>query len=164
MVQTEGGMSRLIDRRFVAGFVSVFVALGAAFVFMATRPAPAAEVAQGFGRSAFECQVTRVHDGDTLTCSSGVRVRLNAINARELDGSCGTGHPCPTASGTAARDYLRRLALGQTLACRQTGTSYNRVTAWCAAENGADLSCAMVTAGMAARWERFDREGRLRGC
>jgi endonuclease YncB( thermonuclease family) len=115
-------------------------------------------------RVSFECQVIRVHDGDTLTCSSGVRVRLNAINARELDGSCGTGHPCPAASAGAARDYLARLAGGQTLACRQTGTSYNRITAWCTREDGSDLSCEMVRAQMAAPWERFDPEGRLRTC
>jgi endonuclease YncB( thermonuclease family) len=154
MVQAK---ERLMDRMLIGGLAAMG-AIAAGFTIQGLLARPPADPV------AFECQVTRVHDGDTLTCSSGVRVRLNAINARELDGSCGTGHPCPAASANAARDYLARLALGQILACRQTGTSYNRVTAWCARENGSDLSCAMIRSGMAAPWERFDPEGRLRDC
>lgn len=153
--------------RVLLGGVGAMAVIVAGFTIQGILARPPA----GFGAAprnprapAFECQVVRVHDGDTLTCSSGVRVRLNAINARELDGSCGTGHPCSAAPAAAAREYLARMALGRTLACRQTGTSYNRVTAWCAAENGADLSCEMVRSGMAARWDRYDREGRLRQC
>jgi endonuclease YncB( thermonuclease family) len=144
--------------RMVLGGLGAMTVIAAGFTIQGLLARPPQD------RVAFECRVSRVHDGDTLTCESGVRVRLNAINARELDGSCGTGHPCPAANAIDARDYLTRLALGQTLACQQTGTSYNRVTAWCAVESGADLSCEMVRSGMAAPWARFDREGRLKAC
>jgi len=144
--------------RMVVGGLGAMAVITAGFTIQGLLARPPQD------RVAFECRVARVHDGDTLTCSSGVRVRLNAINARELNGSCGTGHPCPSASAAAARDYLSRLALGQRLSCAQTGTSYGRVTAWCADNRGRDLSCAMVASGTAASWPRYDPEGRLRGC
>src|SRR3546814_20694664 len=70
--------------------------------------------------------------------------------AREIDGSCRRGHPCPHASGIAARDTLVRLlggARGRTgtghilvagprLQCRSNGNAKgNRTGAWCPARS-----------------------------
>ncbi|MFV0625187.1 thermonuclease family protein [Sphingomonas sp. ac-8] len=109
-----------------------------------------------------ECHVTSVYDGDgPIHCAEGPKIRLSAIAAREMDGSCRPGHPCPTASADEAKAALERLALGQTLRCEQTGTSYDRVTAWCWRPDGVQLNCAMVEGGYAARWERYDVGHRL---
>lgn len=110
---------------------------------------------------AFACTVASVTDGDTLRCADGTRVRLSAIAARESDGTCRPGHPCPDASGAAATQALERLALGRTITCEADGESYNRITAWCSVPSGIQLNCAMVEGGYAARWTRHDPYGRL---
>lgn len=110
----------------------------------------------------FVCTVTKVHDGDgPIWCAEGPRIRLTAVAARELDETCSPGHPCPDASGASARQALERLALGETLQCEKTGTSYNRVTAWCWRDDGVELNCAMVEGGWAARWDRYDPQNRM---
>jgi endonuclease YncB( thermonuclease family) len=109
----------------------------------------------------FVCSVASVTDGDTLRCRErdeagrAVRVRLAGIAAREADGSCSAGHPCPTASAQAATSELVRLAAGETLTCSATGSTFGRVAAFCITSAGVDLSCAMVASGTAARWERY---------
>jgi endonuclease YncB( thermonuclease family) len=117
--------------------------------------------------AAFTCTPVRVWDGDgPIWCAEGPRIRLGGIAARELDGSCRPGHPCPAASGIAARDALVRLlggARGRTadghilvrgprLICRSWGRSYRRTVATCATPAGVDLSCAMVRGGAALAW------------
>ena len=58
----------------------------------------------------FTCTPTRVWDGDgPVWCAEGPRVRLAGIAARESDDSCRPYQPCPTASGTEARDALVKL-------------------------------------------------------
>lgn len=109
----------------------------------------------------FRCNVQHVHDGDTLRCADGTRIRLNAIAARERDGSCSRGHPCPQASAEASRRALSALALGEKLLCHATGKSYNRVTAWCWTESAVEISCAMVRGGHAAYWARYDPQERM---
>lgn len=106
----------------------------------------------------FSCRVTNVHDGDTLRCAGGSRVRLHAVAARELDETCTAGHPCPSASGKSAREALVRLAADRTLKCRQIGNSYNRVTAICTNDAGIEINCGMIQSGTAIVWDRFDRE------
>lgn len=121
----------------------------------------------------FTCTPVRVWDGDgPIWCAEGPRIRLAGIAAREIDGTCRPGHPCPRASAAASRDYLvslvgratgrsregHVLVRGAPLRCRSVGgAGGTRTAAWCATSSGADLSCAMVRAGMAARWERYWR-------
>ena len=105
----------------------------------------------------FSCDVSYVNDGDTLRCQDGTRVRLHAIAARETDGSCSPGHPCPSASASASKAALERLA-GRRINCIQTGTSYRRVTAICDNEQGVEINCAMVRSGAAVIWDRFNRQ------
>lgn len=113
----------------------------------------------------FTCTVASITDGDTFRCAQmdaggkQIRIRLSGVAARESDGSCTEGHPCPTASGEAATQELSRLALGQDLQCEQVGTTYNRIAAFCRLPSGVDLSCAMVASGTTARWERYWKDG-----
>ena len=106
----------------------------------------------------FSCRVSNVHDGDTLRCADGTRVRLHAVAAREINETCSAGHPCPTASAAAARMALVKLAENRTLDCRRTGRSYNRVTAICDNDEGIEINCAMVRSGTTLIWNRFHQQ------
>lgn len=121
--------------------------------------------------AAFICTPIRVWDGDgPIWCAEGPKVRLAAIAAREIDGSCRRGQPCPPATGIAARDRLVRmlggargrsreghvLVAGPPLTCRRVAyDDYGRTVAWCSAPRIGDLSCALVTARVAVRWPRY---------
>lgn len=121
----------------------------------------------------FTCTPTRVWDGDgPVWCAEGPRIRLSGIAAREIDGTCRDNQPCPTVTAEASRDYLVRLVgvpVGRSreghvlvraapLRCLSTGGGGgDRTAAWCSTATGVDLSCAMVSAGMALRWERYWR-------
>ncbi len=119
----------------------------------------------------FTCTPVRVWDGDgPIWCAQGPRIRLAGIAAREMDGSCRPGQPCPSASAERARDHLVRLigrdvgrsreghvlVRGAPLACRSAGSGGgSRTAAWCITASGIDLSCAMVASGLALRWSRY---------
>jgi endonuclease YncB( thermonuclease family) len=121
----------------------------------------------------FTCTPIRVWDGDgPIWCAEGPKVRLAGIAAREMDGSCRPGHPCPAAPATVARDRLVRLlggpacrsreghvlVRGQTLRCTSTGSAGGaRTAAWCQSPKLGDLSCAMLKTGSVARWDRYWR-------
>lgn len=127
------------------------------------------------GGESFTCTPTKVWDGDgPIHCAEGPKVRLAGIAAREMDGSCSPGHPCPEASAEAARDTLAGL-LGRTtgtggnghvlvegpaLQCMSEGSAKgSRTAAWCVSPVAGDLSCAMVASGTAMKWDRYWREG-----
>ena len=117
----------------------------------------------------FACTPVAVWDGDgPIWCREGARVRLADVATRELDGTCRRGHPCPKASGIAARDALVTLLggeLGRTrdghvqvagpmLRCRSRGPDrYDRTVARCALPGGRDLARALVRRGVAKRWD-----------
>lgn len=136
------------------------VALVAAGTFSATllwRPDVGTTVKAADRTYDFSCDVAYVNDGDTLRCEDGTRVRLHAIAARESDGSCSPGHPCPSASAATSKAALERL-VGRRINCIQTGTSYRRVTAICRNASGVEINCAMVERGAALVWDRFNRQ------
>ena len=108
----------------------------------------------------FNCTVVRVSDGDTIRCASGLRVRLAAIDAPEMPGSCREGRRCAPGNPHAARAYLASLVLGRSARCEAVGRTHGRVAAWCSVR-GTDLSCAMVKAGHAIRYARHDRDRKL---
>lgn len=126
----------------------------------------------------FDCTPTAVWDGDgPVWCEEGPRVRLSGIAAREIDGSCSEGHPCPSASGRDARDALvslignpigtsehgHVLVKGPTMRCTSTGSAGgNRTGAWCVSPRGGDISCRMVDGGYAARWDRYWKDHRCK--
>ena len=119
----------------------------------------------------FNCTPTHVWDGDgPIWCAEGPRVRLSGIAAREMDGSCRRGHPCPEADAEQARDTLVRLigepigtgqyghvlVRGPAMQCVSDGSAGGkRTAAWCVSPIGGDLSCAMVASGAAAKWDRY---------
>lgn len=119
----------------------------------------------------FTCTPTHVWDGDgPIWCAEGPHVRLSGVAAREMDGTCRRGHPCPEASPIQARDALVRLlggargsnstghviVAGPRLTCRSEGSAGgNRTSAWCRMPSGADLSCAMIRTGTVLRWDRY---------
>ncbi len=121
--------------------------------------------------ASFACTPVKVWDGDgPIHCAEGPRVRLAGIAAREMDGSCKPGHPCPGASAEAARDTLAGLlgrrtgasstghveVEGPALACTSEGSAGGkRTAAWCVSPVHGDLSCAMVASGTAERWDRY---------
>lgn len=118
----------------------------------------------------FTCTPTHVWDGDgPIWCAEGPRIRLAGIAAREMDGSCRTNQPCPSATAEQARDTLVRLigrptgrssyghilVKGPPLRCASLGHGEGeRTAAWCSGAGG-DLSCAMVRSGTALRWARY---------
>lgn len=126
----------------------------------------------------FDCTPVRVWDGDgPIWCAEGPRIRLAGIAAREMDGSCSPGHPCPRAEPAASRDALVRLlgrvngvasqghvlVDGPTMRCRSTGSAGgSRTGAWCVSPKSGDINCAMVRGGWAARWERYWQGHRCR--
>lgn len=161
------------------------LALALALAGCDSRAAPARAVEPDGGRAEapdigivakgerFDCTPEKVWDGDgPIHCAEGPKVRLAGIAAREMDGSCKTGHPCPDATALAARDALAAM-LGRTtgtastghllvegppLQCLSEGSAQGRRTAaWCTSPTAGDLSCAMVASGTAARWDRYWR-------
>ncbi len=121
--------------------------------------------------AAFTCTPVAVWDGDgPIWCAEGPRLRLSGIAAREIDGTCRPGHPCPAGSGVAARDHLVALLGGSrgrlksghvvvrspALRCVSMGSGKgSRTAALCSAPRIGDLSCAMVRSGHALRWRRY---------
>lgn len=120
---------------------------------------------------AFNCTPTHVWDGDgPVWCAEGPRLRIAGIAARELDGSCSPGHPCPDSDPKASRDALvsllgrftgvgpngHVLVSGPTMRCASTGRAGgDRTGAWCVSPRSGDISCAMVEGGWAARWDKY---------
>jgi endonuclease YncB( thermonuclease family) len=126
--------------------------------------------------TSFTCTPTQVWDGDgPIWCAEGPKIRLAGIATREIDGACKPHHPCPTASGVAARDGLVALLGGSNgvagtghilvkampLRCSSEGSAKgDRTAAWCTTSAGVDLSCAMVRRGFALRWDQYWRRHR----
>ena len=157
-----------LNRRIIIWSLALFAAVFALFVAAAEARPPIVSTGE-----TFTCTPTAVWDGDgPIWCAEGPRIRLSGIAAREIDGVCKPGHPCPTASGVEARDQLVRLLGGAkgelatghikvqapSMACRSDGgAGGSRTAAWCVTSTGTDLNCAMVATGRAERWERYWR-------
>lgn len=128
--------------------------------------------------AAFSCTPVAVWDGDgPIWCEEGPRIRLAGIAAREMDGSCSSGHPCIDTPPEVSRDALARLVgrpigrkasghvavEGPAMRCMSEGPAGgSRTAAWCVSSVGGDLACAMVRGGFAARWDRYWKEHRCR--
>ncbi len=148
--------------------ISVFLTL---FAPVATASVPVVPAG-----ATFTCTPTHVWDGDgPIWCLEGPRLRLAGIAARELDGSCSPGHPCPIARAEDARDALALflgtptgvgrhghiLIVGPPMQCRSDGSAGgNRTASWCVSPKSGDINCAMVRDGWALRWDRFWKDHR----
>lgn len=117
--------------------------------------------------TAFICTPVAVWDGDgPIWCAEGSKIRLANIAARELDGTCRPGHPCPRSSGIEARDALVALLGGSKgklstghvkvsappMRCWASHQSYGRVVASCRLSDSRDLGAAMLRTGTVLRW------------
>ncbi|MEJ6594832.1 MAG: thermonuclease family protein [Parasphingorhabdus sp.] len=119
----------------------------------------------------FECTPTAVWDGDgPIWCAEGPHIRLSGIAAREMDGTCSPGHPCPDATAEQAKAALvnlvgqpvgtgphgHTLVNGPAMRCESVGgAGGTRTAAWCVSPRGGDINCAMVKGGWAALWDRY---------
>jgi endonuclease YncB( thermonuclease family) len=112
----------------------------------------------------FLCIVVSVYDGDSVTCADGSRVRMAAINAREMTGNpCPRDYPCVPMSAPKARDTLAAMVLGREIECLDVDRSHNRLVGDCTVD-GRNIGCAMIAAGAAADWARYRVEYKLRRC
>ncbi len=140
--------------QFLVGFGGMAALLTGGTIYVTSGGARSA------ASSSFACTVASITDGDTLRCveqgadGRAIRIRLSGIAAREPDGTCKQGHPCPAAPPEAATAALERLASGEQLQCQAVGSTYGRVAAFCRNSAGVDLSCAMVESGTVAKWRR----------
>lgn len=132
----------------------------------------------------FTCNAIALHDVDgPIHCADGRKIRLQGIGATEMDGTCRPNQPCLQGDPRTQRRAMATRVIGArisredksiygqvwflrpvALTCTPTGKSHARVTAWCRRQDGADLSCEAMRAGVAARWATFDRGGRLLQC
>ena len=119
---------------------------------------------------AFTCEVIRVHDGDgPLWCRSGEKVRIAGVQAPDFTSAepCRTrraGYVCEDAAARRAQTITARLTLHQRLICRPVDRSYSRVVARCTLPDGRSLSCAVIAAGAAVRWDRYWVRYGMGGC
>jgi endonuclease YncB( thermonuclease family) len=98
----------------------------------------------------------RIIDGDTIMLG-GVRVRLEGIDAPELDQSCGGGWLSSWPCGREAAAYLAHLMSGRDVNCRAKGhDAYGRVLGVCFAA-GRDINADMVESGMAWAFRRYSQ-------
>jgi endonuclease YncB( thermonuclease family) len=59
---------------------------------------------------------------------------------------------------------VSRLTLGKRIVCQPQGMSYSRIVARCTLPDGRSLSCAVIAAGAAVRWDRYWRQYRMGEC
>lgn len=96
----------------------------------------------------------RVVDGDTLEVD-GVMVRLNGIDAPETWQTCG-GPDGEWRCGDVAADRLAELTAGREVTCAgDRNDGYGRLIATCRI-GGEDIGAAMVRAGLAWAFVRYD--------
>lgn len=115
----------------------------------------------------FVCTPVAVWDGDgPIWFKEGPKIRIAGIAAREMDGTCSRGHPCPAGSAVAARDALVRLLGGPkgqrdtghiivrapAMRCSADAQSYGRVVASCRLSDGRDLAQAMLATKTVLPW------------
>lgn len=117
----------------------------------------------------FTCTVTSVHDGDTFTCAGGTKVRVAGIQAPDFTDTapCRAGraeYVCSDRAAQASQRVVSALVLHRRLACDGIEPSYARIVARCRLPDGRDLSCAVIAAGTATRWDRYWRRYNMAPC
>jgi endonuclease YncB( thermonuclease family) len=121
----------------------------------------------------FQCTPIRVWDGDgPIWCAEGPHVRLSGVAAREINGTCSAGHPCPDADPIEARNALvsligraigvsregHILVKGPRMTCvSDGGAGGSRTAAFCYSPQSGDVSCNMISGGWAAKWQKYWR-------
>lgn len=114
-------------------------------------------------QTAYVCVVAAVHDGDSIRCASGVRVRVAGIQSADFRSapSCRRPAPqrraysCDNAAARRSREVVKRLVLAKRLTCSPVDVSYGRSVARCTLPDGRSLACATIAAGAARRWPAY---------
>lgn len=118
----------------------------------------------------FTCEVVRVHDGDgPLWCRNGRKIRVAGIQTPDFTSAqpCRThraGYVCDDRAAAASQRVASRLTLRKRLTCQPVDRSYKRVVARCTLPDGRSLSCAMLAAGAATRWDTYWRRYKMGEC
>ncbi len=95
-----------------------------------------------------------VVDGDSIEIA-GARIRLDGIDAPELDQSCIDARGQPWSCGRMAARELRSHVAGRELRCVPSRSDrYNRAVAVCSLPDGSDLNGWMVREGWALAYGR----------
>ena len=100
-------------------------------------------------------RVRQVIDGDTITVSGVGVVRLLGVDAPEKTGSYRESEPF----GDAAMTFMRRLLEGQVVRLEYDGPrkdKYNRTLAYVVLPDGRTANEAIIRAGFAETYRRFD--------
>lgn len=94
--------------------------------------------------------ITSCYDGDTCRTSTGERIRLACIDTPELNGSRAKPH-----QAKAARDYLRQLVVGRSVAIKRITTDrYGRSVAELFV-NGTNVQQQLVSARQAVVLKQY---------
>lgn len=109
--------------------------------------------------------IAKVHDGDTIRLCSGERVRIENIDAPELNGSerCSSAsiarlrysrNPawCDYTKGVRARDALAAFLASGSVRLQRTGIDHYGRTLAKLSVNGIDAGCFLIGHGLARRW------------
>lgn len=98
--------------------------------------------------------VPRIIDGDTVEIS-GVKVRLEGIDAPETDQFCLDDKSQPRECGKGVRDQLIKKSAGRSWTCRVSGHDvFHRSLATCHID-GDDIQRWMVRSGLALSFKRY---------
>jgi len=98
-----------------------------------------------------------VIDGDTIDIGA-TRIRLEAIDAPELEQSCNDAQGRAWRCGRRAADELRDYVSGQALTCEPTRLDrYSRVLATCFRPDGSNVSAWLVRQGWAMAFRSTTR-------
>lgn len=118
----------------------------------------------------FLCLVISVHDGDgPLRCRTGEKIRVAGIQAPDYEDAAPchehrANYVCNNAAADRSRIIVERLTLHSTLTCEPMGKSYSRIVARCSFADGRDLSCSILAAGAATRWDSYWRRYHMPEC
>ncbi|QNE31175.1 hypothetical protein F1C10_03960 [Sphingomonas sp. NBWT7] len=118
----------------------------------------------------FVCQVVKVHDGDgPLWCANGRKVRVAGVQAPDYENAepCRrrkAAYVCDDAEARASQRIAARLTLNKRLTCQPVDRSYTRVVARCTLPDGRSLTCALLAAGAATRWDSYWRRYKMGEC
>ncbi len=100
--------------------------------------------------------IARVTDGDTIVID-GVKVRLEGIDAPELEQVCGRRSAGSWKCGREAADHVARLIRDRTVTCTGLGTdAYGRMLGICTVE-GLDINADLVRNGLAWAFVKYSQ-------
>lgn len=123
-------------------------------------------------KTTYICAVSAVHDGDSIRCASGVRVRVAGIQSADFQSSPPCRRPaaqrrayvCDNAAARRSREVVKHLVLRKRLTCQPVDTSYGRSVARCTLPDGRSLACATIAVGAAQRWPEYWTRYRMGEC